>query len=314
MANNERKVIINNKNLKRDLIAITSFFNPSNYKNKKQNFIKFRDNLRKQGVPLLVVECAFGDSDYEIEKEDADIIIRVRSNSKIWQKERLLNIGVNYVPKKIDKFVFLDCDILFQNDNWAVETSKLLEKYPVVQPFEYAYRLAKNQFETKAPFEFGADEGQRVNSFAKAVCGLKNLSGLIVGVPGFAWAFNKKTFPKLYDKMIVGGADAFMAYASFGYHYEAELYSKKMNEDKEKYLENVMNTINGRINYVSGMILHLWHGDRSNRNHLGRQTILKKHNFDPESDLKLNETGCWEIRKEIGKEIERYFDSRKEED
>jgi len=94
---------------------------------------------------LLVVECSFNHSLYELDEKDADILVRVNAQSRIWQKERLLNIALEHTPKEYTKFCSLDCDIIFQNPSWVIETSKFLDIYPVVQPFEYSYRLRKEE-------------------------------------------------------------------------------------------------------------------------------------------------------------------------
>ncbi len=52
--------------------------------------------------------------------------------------------------------------------------------------------------------------------------------------------------------------------------------------------------VRGQIGCVPGMALHLWHGDPLNRQYGSRNAILKRHNFDPLSDLRLNEQGVWE--------------------
>ena len=304
------------KNKVDDLIAITSFFNPSNYKNKKQNFIKFRDNLRKQGVPLLVVECAFGDSDYEIEKEDAEIVIRVRSNSRIWQKERLLNIALENIPKQYTKFASLDCDIIFKNNNWAIQTSKLLDKYPVVQPFEYAIRLNKDQLDAMEPVEFGPNNGQRIHCLVKAMngSGKKFIYGLGKrGTTGFAWAFRKDAFPYFYDGLIVGSGDSVMAHAFYGIHHLWWKSNLNMINHQKEYIDKIYKIVKGNVGFSKGTILHLWHGERKDRAHNERYKILLKKDYNPYEDLTLNKHGCWEVRKDIEQAISNYFNKRKEE-
>jgi hypothetical protein len=45
-----------------ELWGIVSLFNPAGYRNKLENFMIFSRKVRRQGLPLLVVECAFGDA------------------------------------------------------------------------------------------------------------------------------------------------------------------------------------------------------------------------------------------------------------
>ncbi|MBW3019686.1 hypothetical protein KY334_00145, partial [Candidatus Woesearchaeota archaeon] len=185
--------------------------------------------------------------------------------------------------------------------------------YHVVQPFEYSHRLRENELEPNGQPETGFAEGQTIHSFAKGTCYELKINCIYDGHPGFAWAFRKDSFPGFYDKMIAGGADAFMAYAFFGKHFQPHLYKNEFLKSKEKYIEKVHKIINGKIGFIPGMILHLWHGERKNRHHESRQHILKNLNYNSETDLKLNEYGCWEVNKELDEKISNYFDSRKEE-
>jgi hypothetical protein len=67
-----------------DFWAITSYFNPMGYSHRRTNFQHFR---RKLNTPLLAVELAYGPN-FELTDQDADILIRLRGHSILWQKER----------------------------------------------------------------------------------------------------------------------------------------------------------------------------------------------------------------------------------
>lgn len=128
-----------------DTWGITCFFNPVKYKNKYQNYRIFRDNSRRQGLKLVAVELTFDSSDFELNKMDAEILLQIRGGKDniLWQKERLLNLALQKLPPECTKVVWIDCDILFNNDNWVSETSKTLDTYKVIQPFQTIVRLNK---------------------------------------------------------------------------------------------------------------------------------------------------------------------------
>ena len=123
--------------------GITVFFNLSGNKNKIKIYRKFREFSKKQGLKLLAVEAVFKNAPFELEKDDAEIIIQLRTNSILWQKERMFNEALSKLPKSCDKIVWIDCDIIFSNKNWVKETSELLQSYFVIQPFQYSIRLPK---------------------------------------------------------------------------------------------------------------------------------------------------------------------------
>ena len=109
-----------------DLWAITCYFNPAGYRRRIANYRAFRRCL---AVPLVTVEISF-DGHFELERDDADVLVQVCGDSILWQKERLLNIGVKSVPGTCDNIAWLDCDVIFASDEWMERTSRL------VIPFE----------------------------------------------------------------------------------------------------------------------------------------------------------------------------------
>lgn len=75
--------------------------------------------------------------------------------------------------------------------------------------------------------------------------------------------------------------------------------------------------VRGIIGYVPGLTLHLWHGQPVNRQYSSRETIHKRHNFNPATDLRLNEQGVWEWNSDkprMHQDVNAYFISRREDD
>ncbi|MEK6893342.1 MAG: hypothetical protein AABX07_04010, partial [Nanoarchaeota archaeon] len=189
------------KNKNNEFWGITAFFNPAHYKNKYQNYKIFREQSKKQGLKLIAVELAFKGADFELKKGDAEKIIRVRSDSIMWQRERLLNIALSHLPKKCNKFAWLDADLIFKNPFWIKKTSDLLEDYKIVQLFQYVFLLNENKFDAHGRIENGEKGiGEVYNE--KTNLNLKPYSG-------FAWAARKSVFKKIgfYDKMVLGSGD-----------------------------------------------------------------------------------------------------------
>ena len=91
------------------LWAITCYFNPMRYRRRLANFRIFRECLQ---VPLVVVELTFG-SEFELQAQDAEILIQLRCGAILWQKERLLNLALKALPNGCNKVAWLDCDIMF---------------------------------------------------------------------------------------------------------------------------------------------------------------------------------------------------------
>jgi len=308
--------------------AITTFFNPEKYKTKYKNYKKFRKASKKQGLNLLAVELAFGDADFQLKKCDAEIIVRIRGNKNniMWQKEAMLNIGLKNLPADCDKVCWIDCDIIFKNDDWVKETCNLLEKYKVVQPFKYSVRLKNKDYKIDDPnnLDFGIKEGNKIHSVAFGIAnfGRKAFSQFMHhGHTGYVWAARRDIFDKqgFYDLLLLGSADYMMAFAFYGHPwtlYDANLFTEEMKASQKKWAQSFSESVNGSVYYTNGTVLHLWHGSYGDRAYFYRHTLLKKYGFDPDKDVKRSESGLieWASDKdELHEAIRKSFSLRNED-
>lgn len=303
-----------------DLWIITTYFNPCKYQTILKNLTAFRERIESAGLNLIIVECAFKEQTFTLSNSSKNTaIIKVKATDVMWQKERLLNIALSHLPTSCKKVAWIDCDILFNNSEWVVETSKLLDVFPVVQLFEIGIRLPKDQ-------EVYKGEGEIWKSFAsiyqdqpkQIYKGYKQH-----GHSGFAWAARKELLlkHKFYDASIVGSGDELMLHAMCGAWYSI-CVAKRLGRTKyhfnyfinwaEKFYEDVL----GQVGCVPGYVLHLWHGDKENRLHLERTVQLHISNFDPENDIAIDENGCWKWnsdKPQMHQWIKEYFSQRKED-
>ena len=120
--------------------ALTTYFNPVRYKRRLSNYRIFRSNLH---IPLVTVELSF-DGQFELTKNDADVLIQLSGGAVLWQKERLLNIAINSFPSDVKNIAWLDCDIYLVRNDWVEEAERQLnEQYNIVQLFSKAIYLNK---------------------------------------------------------------------------------------------------------------------------------------------------------------------------
>lgn len=306
----------------KELWAITTFFNPSHWNIRYQNYQRFREGSKKQGLNLIAVELSFND-EFELKDDDADIIIKLTSDSILWQKERLLNLALNKLPMECTKVCWIDADLIFDNDQWVYQTSKLLDVYPVIQPFQRAFRLPKNG----DPKEFSHLE-IRADSHAGIIYDYKLKDRYNPGKQcGYAWAIRRSIIDQIgfYDRNIIGGGDRIMCRAIFypeldfskKYHQPKSPYTKAHAKDIEKYMERLHNLIDRQVHFVPGVVYHMWHGDYTLRKYAARHFILKKYNYDPRKDIKVSKEGCWvwdTNKKKLKNKVKEYFDSRREDD
>ena len=311
--------------------GITTFFNPARYKNKIKNYKRFREHTKMQGLNLLTVELAFGDRPFELNKNDADILIQLRTNSILWQKERMLNIGLKNLPDNCDKFAWLDADIRFCNDNWIKDTCRILESYVIVQPFESVIRLPRGiYYMNPKKISFSLDiekEGYKSYGMAYRISqlgkrALKNMS--LYGLSGLAWAARRDVFEKngLFDKSIFPFSDLFMAHSFYNtddFSADVEYF---INNDLVKacfldWAGKIRKIVKDSVYFTEGSLLHFWHGYLKNKNYPECKRILNKYNFNPDKDIKIDSNGCWvwgSEKPKLHKELERYFFLRNEEE
>lgn len=301
------------------LAVITTYFNPCRYKTRKHNYDLFMAEMAKANVVCLTIECVFDDQDFELD-ESVDVL-RVRANSLLWQKERLLNVAAKALPPSVDKVAWLDCDILFDNKNWAKELEELLDRVAVAQVFEYAIRTG--------PGGVGEAEPMAV-SFAAVMTRFPQTLEAgrydLHGHTGYGWAMRRSIFDKvgLYEAAVSGSADHFMAHACFNnlgfcvknaLKHDSQQIAHLAEWSREFYRE-----VQGSIGYVQGTIRHLWHGDTSNRRYFLRMHEITDLGFNPYTDLRSLPgkplewaPDVWEKKPGLVAYFSNYFKARQED-
>jgi hypothetical protein len=278
-----------------DFWIITTYYNPANYKTRLLNYEFFKQSLHQSGANLLTVECTFEKEDFTL--RSSRNLLRVRSNSVIWQKERMINLAVSVLPIECTKVAWLDCDILFENKNWAKQASKMLDKYPVAQMFETVVRLPKGQKEYTG-------HGSVYRSFGSVLCERPN--SLMEGFPihghtGFGWAIRRNILARcgLYDVCFTGSSDHLMAHSFCG-DWTSRCVTDRLDFGSKHWVhfvswsKKIHRSIHSKIGSIPGRILHLWHGEEKERKYLHNNIAFKAYNFDPNQDIHLNKNGLWE--------------------
>lgn len=301
--------------------AVTTFFNPAKFKSLLNNYFIFADQLKRQGVNLLTVECAFGNDEYEIPVTEN--VYRVRSNSVMWQKERLINFGVSKLPTDCKYFGWLDCDIILTDDNWAAMAVEKLQKAHVIQLFKKVIYLPNGHLTFN-----GVDKILQTQSviWQKIIhrnwLQRRKLKELPFSAPGFAWAarrdfFFNSEFNGIYDKNIIGSGDTFLVDCfldSWDIHGFARKFTEPMKVHMTEWAKRIKKQ-NPVLDYIPVDIWHLYHGSLKNRNYMDRHDVILKYNYDPLNDIALCDNVYeWSSDKpEMHEDIRQYFYARKED-
>jgi hypothetical protein len=250
---------------------ITSFFNPNNNPDRAKNWHIWRNSLSETEVPIVSVELSFN-SKFETYSE---IKIAGTANNMLFQKEALLNIALNSLDDSIDKVIWLDCDITFDNKDWLERTIKSLEEFPLIQLFNEVTVIG-DKFSKK----FNGHIYNHHNDI------------LSTGSVGYAWAARRSVLKYgFYDRQIAGTGDYALAIAGLG-KFKSEWVkelSDPLRKDWLRWGAKLFMETKGEVGYVENKITHLNHGVRVNYDN--RNNLLLKENFDPNTHIKKDNQG-----------------------
>lgn len=284
-----------------DFWAITAYFNPMHYRRRLANFRVFRKQLH---LPLIAVELAFG-RDFELQTDDAEILIQLCDGAVLWQKERLLNIALQALPSNCRKVAWLDCDIIFAMPDWHEAAAFLLDRCALIQLFRRVHGLGPQwtpEEDQAAQVEYTQESA--TSSFASGVPAATSL-GLILDnrrgtcAPGHAWAGCRELLNRhrFYDACIVGGGDRAMICAANGC-FDEVMRIHCMNEQQRRWYMNwakpFYESVRAGTTFLDADIFHLWHGDISMRKGRARHEGFQRFQFDPGIDIAHGDSGAWQ--------------------
>jgi hypothetical protein len=292
------------------IIAVIS--NPVRYSSRYELYKAFENRVLAAGANLLTVEMAFGERDHAVTNSANTRHVQVRGADEVWVKENLVNIGLSRLPEDCKYVAWIDADISFVRPDWVEEIVQQLQHYQVIQPWQDAIDLGP-----------GGEVLEKHSSFCWAYLhGLpeKQGNGYTFWHPGFAWAARREALDKvggLLDTAILGAADHHMAWGLLGDSlghtpgYITDGYKRSLTQ-----WENKAAALHKDIGYMSGTIMHYWHGRKKDRHYQERWEIIKKWSFDPEQDLVRAANGVLHLTakgERMRSDLRGYFRARQED-
>lgn len=311
------------------MIAITSYYNPLHGQLRRRNYKTFRRHL---DIPLITVEWS-RDAEFELGQGDAEYLIQLSGGDLLWQKERLLNIGLGRALELgFEKVAFLDSDIVFEDPKWHEEVSEGLDNSEFIQCFQVVnFLLNGNHHELlrealfKLPVESQVQSlmsllAQGQSMFFQASRDLHDRHTYeLRGNPGMAIAVNvgKLIGWKHYEGNIVGGGDTAMLAAMSGNIEEFFAHRVLSSGHRRDLLKWVTSQRAAciRTSASSGRICHLWHGLIADRQYSQRHFMLANCEYDPAIDLDMESPGPLRFipdRYELKQIVASYIGSRKD--
>lgn len=305
------------------LWAITSYFNPVGYRTKLANYRIFRAHLT---VPLLSVEASL-DGQFELEEKDAEILVQRVGGDVLWQKERLLNVALAALPPECEEVAWVDCDVVFDSDDWALDASSALDDYSLLQLFSRRCNLGRDA--GTDPSRWTCADGEVESVASRIAAGRISPQDLYDAdapfvrgtTAGLAWAARRESLAAtgLYDACILGTGDRAMlcaAMGEIGYGAASVQMSAPHEAHYRGWASRFASAIGGRVGSIEGRIYHLWHGDLRARRYGARHAPLRRFDFDPSADIAVDDAGCWRwssAKPDLHDYVRRYFATRMED-
>jgi hypothetical protein len=238
--------------------------------------------------------------------------LQLKSDTPIWHKENMINLGVQLLPSNWKAMAWIDADIEFDNNNWALDTLKILNgTKDIVQLFSHCVDMDKDELTMNIFSSFGFNFCKNKNY---------NTKGFDYWHSGYAWAITRKAYEKiggLYDKGILGSGDKIIALAIIN-KVQSFFNSNYHPDYNQSMVDYQVKAKSLRLGYVPGIIRHYYHGTKKNRQYTERWQILIKHQYSPNLHLKYDSDGILVPRlicpPKLKEDIMTYFKERKEDE
>ena len=312
---NEIKLAIaNNDPIEEKLNVIIVISNPCLYAKRYillKEFVK-RIEEEEEHVNLFIVEMIYENQKFIVTDKKNKNHLQVKTDVPIWHKENMINLAVKYLlPSNYKAFAWVDADVEFENNSWAMDTLKILNGCKdVVQLFSHCVDMSNENTNLNIFNSFGYSFNKEKKFTTK---------GQDYWHPGYAWAITKKAYDKIggiYDKGILGSGDSIMALAFIN---KAESMNNINYSDdyNNSMLEYQLKASKLRLGYVPGVIRHYYHGSKKNRQYTERWKLLMKYNYSPIEHLTYDKQGILiptqTFPSDFKEDIMNYFRERKED-
>jgi hypothetical protein len=249
-------------------------------------------------------------------------IIELGTDSVLFYKENLLNIGFRHLPEDAEYVAWIDADVAFTNPNWVSDTIDALKENDIVQPFSQQSDLSWDGNHILNNVQCFPEWLKEQVTYRLLRSRYEYYGDSASPAYGFAWAATSEFLKRvggLGDTAIVGSGDFCGDWALVNQVERA--FNNSLSEGyKKPWYEWQEKAAGTNMSFIPGLLLHYWHGTRETRKYVGRLGILEKYNFDPYVYLERDPNGLWRIKTnapngcELQRDIMEYFESRKEDE
>lgn len=295
--------------------VVTIISNPIRYQSRYDLYGIFSEDIERKGAQLWTIEMQTGARLQKVTEKSNPRHIQTWASAlpgELWHKENLINLAIQQLTIQCPDWryvAWVDADCKFE-PNAIHETAQRLQHFDVVQMWSHAIDLGPNQEQvgsTHTSYMYAHWHDIEIRGSQSYTKG---------GHPGFAWAARREAVNRLGgipDFAILGSGDRHFCTAMVGRVHESvhgdmhPSYHRHLNIFQDRAEKNIRRN----VGYVPGVIRHLWHGKKSNRGYASRWQILVRHQFNPDTDIKRDVSGLWQLVSETPRQLALRDDMRK---
>ena len=300
------------------LAVVTSLFDSHRCHRWSDNYHRFMEGMRTHGMEVHTIEGVLHGECPGL--PPGDHTTHLELDSILFQKERLLNVGIAGLPADVDAVGWFDADVLFHHDDLQEAILAALGRSPVVQPWQICEWL-----DADGHYVPWGDKRRWAESLSA-----KNwdrppnrcITSPSFGHPGLAWTARRETIDSidgLFDRHPIGSGDTMMAISFWG-DWKAR-YLRKYNEPMRRAIfewgKKAHERVRGNVGFVDAAVSHLWHGSRESRKYDERNREISRLGIDPAEHLELAPNGTWKwsasTPRAIIEYVADYFAGRRED-
>ena len=204
-----------------------------------------------------------------------------------------------------DRVAWIDCDVVFGDDDWPQAANAALDRHPVIQPFDTSCELLRDAGPA------GIDVAHAYLTCRSLACGLAcgDVKPDIMLSPdkrGLGAGIDQRPVHEIAAG-VVGNFQDFIDYLQL---------NPRRREHFLAWARPFHDAVRADLGHCPGTIFHLWHGDLVDRHYRERRIGFAAFDFDPSSDIAADPAGAWRWSSDkpaMHRFVRAYFESRLED-
>lgn len=247
----------------------------------------FRDYIRSLGINFQTVETIFPGQKFHLTRPNHEPYeLQYRDNWIFAMRENLVNVGIKHLPDDWQYMAWIDQHIYWEDQYWFEKSIWLMSHHNINQLLNGSEFLNV----TNGTMYHLESVGKKFEQYGYEAWRHDPKQW------GLAWAMRKEVYEKvgnLLDICIGTKCDLYQVFAYLGGRYTEQTGNADYANAIGKWQDHAKEVYNKDIGYLKSKVYHFVHciGTCQTSNYDMQIWLLKKHNYNPLTDLKRDEEG-----------------------